>query len=479
MSETATPIADSLNGAAFLQRIIELNLNDPRNPERIVYPLYIIATIVILGRLSGCDDCSEQVLFWKENKKALQNLIYGLGDEVASEQTIRRVVSIIDSNELVKFMTDYFVTSRKNSEKALWSIPLQDREVIAADGQNIRATRQSKNGNDERKHGGYDVVSLYSSSYGLTLSQTVVDKKNHEAEAILAMLKKVNLRNTIITWDSLNTRPVTVSAVVDADADFVVGLKSNQSALEDDVKTAFEFLDKDKYNHQCWSFEKVLEGHGRIETKQIEIIEMKNAVRTELRKKWPDVHSLIRVRTVRYCKNSGVTLPPEERFFISSIVPDGLDEKFAQTMLDIILKRWGIEARHWVIDVVMRQDALPLRNRDYIRNSTAYTKLACNVLSYIRDNVPEYLGKPWSFKRLRILSQKPETAFMFLKAFFTEDMTEIENDERFEGIFYKPPEPIGTDFPENPEINSLLSSISDDTPLGRFARSRWKIKAKK
>ncbi|MBO6258681.1 MAG: hypothetical protein J6M93_05040, partial [Succinivibrio sp.] len=66
-------------------------------------------------------------------------------------------------------------------------------------------------------------------------------------------------------------------------ADFVVGLKSNQSALEDDVKTAFEFLDKDKYNHQCWTFEKVLEGHGRIETKQIEIIEMKNAVRTELK----------------------------------------------------------------------------------------------------------------------------------------------------------------------------------------------------
>ena len=179
MSETATPIAESLNGAAFLQRILELNLNDPRNPERIVYPLYIIATIVILGRLSGCDDCSEQVLFWKENKKALQNLIYGLGDEVASEQTIRRVVSIIDSNELVKFMTDYFVTSRKNSEKALWSIPLQDREVIAADGQNIRATRQSKNGNDERKHGGYDVVSLYSSSYGLTLSLTAEWQVNY------------------------------------------------------------------------------------------------------------------------------------------------------------------------------------------------------------------------------------------------------------------------------------------------------------
>lgn len=269
-----------------------------------------------------------------------------------------------------------------------------------------------------------------------------------------------------------------MSAVVDADADFVVGLKSNQSTFEDEVKTAFESVDKDKYLYQVWSANRVMEEHGRVESKQIDIIEMKNAARTELRKKWPDVHSVIRVKTVRYFKSSEVTQPVEERYFISSIVPDGLDEKFAETMLDIILKRRGIEARHWVIDVVMRQDALPLRNKDYIKNSTTYTKLACNVLSYIRENVPDYQGKPWSFKRLRILAQKPKTAFMFLKAFFTQDMSEIENDERFEGIFYKPPELIGDDFQETADSNSLLADISDETPLGRFARTRWKIKGK-
>lgn len=66
-------------------------------------------------------------------------------------------------------------------------------------------------------------------------------------------------------------------------------------------------------------------------------------------------------------------------------------------MQDIILSRWQIESRHWVVDVVFGQDALPLRNKEYIENSTVYTKIACNVLSYIRDNVPYYNGKPWSF----------------------------------------------------------------------------------
>lgn len=479
MNTKESVIAKTLSGAGFLQRIVELNLNDPRSPERIVYPLYVIATIVLLARLAGYEDSRKQVLFWSKNRKELQDFMYGLGDEIASEQTIRRVVSIVDSNELCKFMTDYFVIRRENSEQPIGSIPLQDREVVAADGQNIRATRLKKNGNDERKHGGSDIVSLYSSTYGLTLCQDVVDKKNHEAETILTIIKKVNLRNTILTWDSINTRPGTVAAVVDADADCVVGLKSNQGNLYDDVKTAFEYMDRDRYREQVWSANKIYEGHGRIESKQIEILEMKHAVSAELRKKWPDIHSVIRVRTVRHFKSSGFTENIEERFFISSIVPDGLNKDFAETMLGIILNRWGIEARHWVIDVAMGQDALPLRNKAYIKNSTAYTKLACNILSYIRDNVPYYQGKPWSFQSLQMIAQEPENAFMFLKAFFTQDMSEIENDERFIGIFFKEPEPTGNDVPDNLEINGFQSSINDDTPLGRFARTRKKIKAKK
>lgn len=70
----------------------------------------------------------------------------------------------------------------------------------------------------------FDIVSLHSSTYGITLSQRTVDKKNHEAEVILDMIKALNLRNAILTWDAINTRPYTVKAVVDANADFLVCL---------------------------------------------------------------------------------------------------------------------------------------------------------------------------------------------------------------------------------------------------------------
>lgn len=132
-----------------------------------------------------------------------------------------------------------------------------------------------------------------------------------------------------------------------------------------------------------------------------------------------------------------------------------------------------------MIDVAFDQNRLPLRKQDYIRNSTVYTKMACNVLSYIRDNVPLYQSKPWSFDSLQMLASDVEYGLMFLKAFFTQDMSEIENDERFIGLFYKEPEPTGNDVPDNLEVNGFENTISDDTPLGRFARTRKKIKGKR
>ena len=177
---------------------------------------------------------------------------------------------------------------------------------------------------------------------------------------------------------------------------------------------------------------------------------------------------------------SGVqTEDREDRYFISSITPDGLDDSFAATMQDIILSRWQIESRHWVIDVVFGQDALPLRNKEYIENSTVYTKIACNVLSYIRDNVPKYNGKPWSFESLQILARKAQTNFMFLKAFFTKDMSEIENDERFIGIFYKAPEPTGNDVPDNLEVTGHENQIDDSFKLANLVRRSSKIKSKR
>ena len=92
------------------------------------------------------------------------------------------------------------------------------------------------------------MVSLYSTKYGLTISQRAVDNKNHEAEAILEMIATLNLRNCILTWDAINTRATTLEAVVvKALADFSVCLKANPGELFDVIEEAFTRLDLDEF----------------------------------------------------------------------------------------------------------------------------------------------------------------------------------------------------------------------------------------
>lgn len=433
-----------------------------------------------MARIAEKNNCRTLRLFWLEDLEALQSLFYGLDDEVPCEQTIRRVISGVKAEETIKFLTEYFAVYQKNSQSSEDEVPLSKRDAIAADGQNIRATKQTKKGNVARKSTGYDLVSLYSTKYGLTISQRAVDKKNHEAEAILEMIATLNLRNCILTWDAINTRATTLDAVVKAFADFLVCLKANQGELFDVIEEAFSMLDVDKFQDELLSSSRTSTEHGRIETKDISILNAEDILSTELKRNLPHVHSVIRVRTSRIYKSSGVqTEDREDKFFISSITPDGLDDSFVATMQDIILSRWQIESRHWVIDVVFGQDALPLRNKEYIENSTVYTKIACNVLSYIRDNVPKYNGKHWSFESLQILARKAQTNFMFLKAFFTKDMSEIENDERFIVIFYKEPEPTGNDVPDNLEVTGHENQIDDSFMLANLVRRSSKIKSKR
>ena len=61
MSNDVSSALNVLDGASFLQRIIELNLSDPRSPERIVYPLYVIATVVLSARMVSCVSYSPYV----------------------------------------------------------------------------------------------------------------------------------------------------------------------------------------------------------------------------------------------------------------------------------------------------------------------------------------------------------------------------------------------------------------------------------
>lgn len=119
--------------------------------------------------------------------------------------------------------------------------------------------------------------------------------------------------------------PQSLDAVIEADADFVACVKANQGHLYEEIADTFGFTDKNMYKGEILSSKRVSSLHGRIESKEISILFSEDALSTPMRKKWSSVKSVIRVRTSRVYKSSSVeTEDFEDRYFISSICPDGL-----------------------------------------------------------------------------------------------------------------------------------------------------------
>ena len=59
------------NDAQFLQRIIELNFKAPRCQSAIKYCFSEVASVIIMARIAGNNNCRTQRLFWLENLESL------------------------------------------------------------------------------------------------------------------------------------------------------------------------------------------------------------------------------------------------------------------------------------------------------------------------------------------------------------------------------------------------------------------------
>ncbi len=462
---------------------IEHNVKDKRSQCRITYALHTMITIIVLAKMAGATDCRRIQTFWKMNVTKLQQLVYGLDADVPDVSTLKRCVESLEESNLIAFFTKIFLdfyakgACRYNTGE---TPALEDRDVIGADGQNIRATN-GKYITDEGKiktKTGYDIVTLYSTHYGLTLCQKVVDKKNQEVKAIDEMLDIINVRNSILAWDALNTRPKLLDKVVEHGADVLVVIKGNNGNTEDEIEDTFKFLEahpNHPFNEQKISATRHDSGHGRIETRTIEVLPIE-CMSKEFAKTWSKVNSVIRVVTTRCEKRDGKC--SEEKtsinYYISSLLVDYDDEHYAEKLQNIILSRWKIEStQHYQIDVYFDQDRIPLRNQDYIKNSTCLTKISYNILSYIKKQVNENTKVNPSIPMLQTLCTDVEIGFAFMQAYVEDDIEPLKDIDLLYDMFFSKPKVV-----EEREVVIVVKDEPVEFELQKFLKERKK-KAKK
>lgn len=338
-------------------------VDDPRSHINQLHNLIDILLIGIISVICGAETWKQMVAFSKSKEDFLKQFLE-LPNGIPSEDTINRVFSSIDSNQFEKCFIEW-VSSIADLSKG---------QVIAIDGKTIRGAKS--HGKKSPVH----MVSAWACENNIVLGQIKVNEKSNEITAIPELLKILDIENAIISIDAMGTQKDIVDTIIDNNANYILAVKGNQPQLLEHIEDEFRFskqLDTN-INEDL--------GHGRIETRTCSLITDFQFI--ENKNDWKDLHSIIRIQSVREFKNSDKKTEIATRYYISNLKVD------ANTFQSAIRSHWAVENKlHWTLDVAFAEDASRKRNKNAAQNYSVLLKIALNLLKNEKTEKQGIKGK--------------------------------------------------------------------------------------
>jgi len=136
--------------------------------------------------------------------------------------------------------------------------------VVAVDGKTLRRSFDTKS-NTAATH----MISAWSCERKLVLGQRMVDDRSNEITAIPKLLEMLALEGATVTIDAMGCQRKICQQIINKEADYVIGLKSNQGSLHEGVELFFEeHLDRGIGGALLRKSETMDAGHGRFETRR-------------------------------------------------------------------------------------------------------------------------------------------------------------------------------------------------------------------
>jgi predicted transposase YbfD/YdcC len=325
---------------------------DHRIPGMVTYPINEILLASLVGVVCGADDWDGIVEVAEASLEWLRGFL-PFSEGVATAQTFRKVFRLIDRRTLSEAFAAWAGSARR-----------RQGEVIAVDGKTLRGSKSSADGK-----GALHLVSAYATEAGLVLAQRAVDGKSNEITAIPELLAMLNLDGAIVTIDAMGTQREIAAQIVDQGGDYLLAVKGNQPALQQDVETYFAdpILTADLAPHVA-----VDAGHGRVEERACRAVNA--AWLAERHPHWKNLMSIAAVQARRFDKKTGAETR-ETRFYISSREPD------PKAFLAAARSHWGVENKvHWTLDVTFDEDRCRTRKDDGAANFALIRHAAINIL---------------------------------------------------------------------------------------------------
>jgi len=317
-------------------------VGDPRagNARHDLLELVFVALAAVL---CGAEDCTDMAMFARSKLDVLRQIVK-LDHGPPSHDTFSRVFRLIEPEPF----EDAFARFTAAFAGAL-------KGVVAIDGKALRGAYERG-----RKATPLHLVNVWAAEARLVIGQRLAPGRNEVlgAQHALALLK---LEGCIVTADALHCRADTAQAILDTGADYALALKANQPRLLARAQALIEAAgDAEEAVHGP------VRAHDRVEGRTALVVAAKDM-------DFPGLAAVARVETHR--KVAGEPEPVIVRWFLlSAQLPP-------ERVLQVARAHWTIENQlHWVLDVILDEDAARSRKDNAPQNLALLRKLALNIL---------------------------------------------------------------------------------------------------
>lgn len=329
-------------------------VTDPRKDINVKHELLDVIFLTITGVISGCEGwkdihefgCSK--IEWLRKYRPFQN-------GIPVDDTIARIISALVPEEFTKSFMEWVNELRR----------YEGKEQISIDGKTLRHSFD----NGDRMSALHSVT-VWSKSNGLVLAQSRSKGKKNENKTVMELLDLVEISNTIITMDAMNTQRSIEAKLIQKKADYVLPVKENQKNLLEEIQDYFVYM-KQKHSEivSKSTHNEVDAGHGRIEHRiyrQLLISELIPEAG-----KWSGIKTIIEVSRQRELKGQ---IENEIQYYISSL-PVNLP-----LIADTIRGHWEVENKaHYVLDVTYKEDESRIRRENAAENIAVARRFALNL----------------------------------------------------------------------------------------------------
>jgi predicted transposase YbfD/YdcC len=225
------------------------------------YPLALICTLLLLGKLAG-ETTIKGAVEWVELRERDLKKQLAWPRHFPSQATYTRALAACDAEVLAHVIAGVILKAHARVQKQTEETQETLRQV-AVDGKTLRGTLGHASAHQPSVH----VLSWYDPHTGVMLAHRAVPHKRNEISTLADWLSPTLCKDRIITADALHTQRAFCADAIRFGGHYVLVAKKNQPTLLQDLETFFTDPQADA---EEWEEEDTCnKGHGRLEQRRI------------------------------------------------------------------------------------------------------------------------------------------------------------------------------------------------------------------